>query len=89
MAKHKWPDKDGNPIEMKDLNNGKLLTDTQRLVDAQRRKMNDDLFRRASKTMEFSSQEIHAFDKKLTFSGHIKSLVMECKRRGLALNTDR
>ena len=89
MAKHKWPDKHGKPIEMKDLDNEKLLEDTQRLVDAQRRSMDDSLFKRVSKTMEFSSQEIHARNKKMTFSGYIKSLVTECTRRGLDLNTER
>lgn len=89
MAKHKWPDENGEPIEMTDLDNKKLLIDTQRLVDAQRRRMDNELFLRVSKTMEFSHKEIHARNDKMVFEGYIKSLVTECKRRGLALNTER
>lgn len=84
-----WPDEQGQPRNIKSLANEKLLVDTQRLIDAQRRHEDDLLYANTVDVAEYDPAVSHQRSQPLVFEGLIKQMVEQCKKRGLELNTDR
>lgn len=86
--KKKWVDEAGGKTDLGDLSNEKLLNDTQRLVDALRRRLDDKLLGDVLSD-ELTHSDAHQKLDELKFEGLLKDMVKECQKRGLALNTDR
>lgn len=89
MKPTKWPNENGEPTNLKNLTNEHLLVNTQRLVDAKRRNEDDRLYNIVSDASEYNSETAHSGTRPLKFTGHLKQMVNECKKRGVPLNTDR
>lgn len=84
-----WPDEHGRSTNIKSIANEKLLVDTQRLVNAQRRRQDDLLYANTVDATEYDPAVSHERSQPLVFEGIIEQMVAECNKRGLALNTDR
>lgn len=92
MANHpqtQWPNEHGQNRNIKSLANEKLLVDTQRLVDAHRRREDDLLYANTVDETEYDPAVSHERSQPLVFEGIIEQMVAECNKRGLELNTDR
>lgn len=74
---------------LSDLTNDQLLRDTQRMVDAHRRFL-DECMRQIANSDEFDISRCDGHSNKpMAFTGRLKAMVDECTGRGLDLNTDR
>lgn len=83
-----WPDENGNPVTLSELMDERLLSDTQRMVDAHRRMLDDCMRQVASSNTSYNVCDGHTH-KPIVFTGRLKAMVDECTKRGLNLNTDR
>jgi len=85
---YKWPDGNGKAVNLTTLTNEKLLDDTQRMVDAHRRFL-DECLRQLANSDEYDISICHAHSTKMTFTGRVKGLIEECQSRGLPININR
>ncbi|MHA2265912.1 MAG: hypothetical protein ACXAEN_26260 [Candidatus Thorarchaeota archaeon] len=85
---YQWPDERGRPVVISVINDQQLEDDTQRLVDAHRRFL-DDCLLQLMDGEAFDVAEYHKLNTKMVFTGRLKVMVDECRTRGIEINVDR
>ncbi len=85
---YQWPDENGRPVNLTVLTDEKLLDDTQRIVDAYRRFL-DNCLRQLANRDGFENSACHMNNTKMTFTGRVTAMIEECQCRGLPININR
>ena len=86
-----WPDSSGKRVDINLIDDITLLADTQRLVDAHRRFLDDCMRQLAEQEEYYLVMYKEDADKirTMTFTGRLKAMVDECVYRGLGLDISR
>ncbi len=88
VSREKWLDNNGNVTELTDVPAEVLCSHVQRLVDARRRQIDDELLNLVEGD-EFEFQSAWKALTEMTFGSRMTALIRECERRGIPINTKR
>lgn len=85
----RWPNENGNPVEINELSNSQLQRDTQRLVDTCRNQCARELYKLSQDLNTMDFVKTHSHNTSLNFKGRVIDMIVECQRRGIEINLER